>query len=650
MSDHPSVIGNVADLRPGEILLPAFMLRRDDGLYVDLAALETGRPFAEFAERVFASGARFEDLDYEAFLNLVFLWEPEDIDLMLLDLKRKGRPPLLRVAGDIVAFPQERREIYRNVKVAADGKSAEYMFEQISIERVEDDPTMPDGKRKSMERLYADFDELIAALWDKGVRFGVDARTVREAIARDQIERLRIAESKAPVVGKDASIDEQTDLLRRDNAPRILANGRMDLRQYRNRFPQVSSGTRLFKKVPRVAGRSGWDVGGKEMEPPAVKDFEIDTLAGPGTQVVRESSGEYVVAAMNGFLDIDAKSGQISVIDKIVSREGVSMRTTGNLSLAGDDYEEHGEVQEKRSVEGHNMTFFADVFGNVLSNGGRVTIKQNISGGSVHSPNGIIAVEGAASRALLEARGGEISVDRAESAMIIGDRVRIGRAVNSDIVANEVVVEQAEGCTIAARSVVLKSTSARRDQATRVIMLLPDLTPFDDQRKALEAGRAEAGGQIAKLTAALQALAAHPDMKTYVAMAPRIKAKTVVLNPTQQAQWDALFARVAPQLRKVSALNEEIKTLRDYADGVEGELAAVAQARKDTALGIACRLEAVGGETQVFARQPVFSEAPLAGLMPKPLHKRLHELTADAERLFAGHEGSFEWRAPVPEE
>ena len=38
-----------------------------------------------------------------------------------------------------------------------------------------------------------------------------------------------------------------------------------------------------------------------------------------------------------------------------VSRDGVSAKTTGNLQLTGD-YEEFGEVQEKRVIEGEGIT------------------------------------------------------------------------------------------------------------------------------------------------------------------------------------------------------------------------------------------------------------------------------------------------------
>ena len=648
---EPSVIGNVAELGEGQVLLPSFVGKHEDGLYVDLLAIDSRSLIAQFVERVFTSGARFAGLDYDLFLKLVFLWEPADIDRQLEEFKRKGKLPQLRLARDIVPFPQERRDIYRGVKILDGGKAAEYIFEQIGVEREEDDPEAPDGsgRRKFVERLYADFDEFIAALWEKGIRFGIDARAVTDAIARDKAERLTIAHLTPPTEGKDAGVDEQTDLLHRDDAPRLLPNGRMDLHHYRNRFPQVMAGTRLFKKIPRVAGVSGWDVQGKELAPAVIKDFDIQTLAGIGTQVVKDGTGEYVVAAHDGFLDIDAKSNQISVIDKIVSREGVSMRTTGDLSLSGDDYEEHGEVQEKRVVEGHNMTFLADVFGNILSDGGRIAIKQSISGGTVHSPGGSIVVEGSASRALLEARRGEVVVSRAEGCLFIADRVRIERAVNCDIVADEVEIELAEGCAIAAKKVVLKTSTARKDEATVVTLLLPDLTRFELELKRLEESRGAIEAEIAKHNAALQALTAQAEMKSYLAILASMKAKTLTMSPAQQVQWQALLTRLAPTLRHVATLNGAIQQARQNVAVTDEDIEALGQARQVAAQGISCAIAAVAGDTRVHTLRQAFDEPALASLSPKGLHKRLHEAGDSASRLFSGSSGSFEWQPP-PEE
>ncbi|MDO8931867.1 MAG: FapA family protein [Rhodocyclaceae bacterium] len=645
---EPSAIGNVAELKEGQLLLPGFISRRSDGLYIDLLAIDSRALVLQFVERVFAAGARFVDLDYELFLDLLFNWQPADIDRQLQEFKRKGKPPQVRLAQDIVPFPDERRGIYRGVKILDGGKAAEYLFEQISVEREVDDPEAPDGsgRRTVSERLYADFDEFIAALWDKNLRYGIDARAVREAIARDKAERLAIASMKPPTQGKDASVDEQTDLLHRDDAPRLLPNGRMDLHHYRNRFPQVTAGTRLFKKVPRLDGISGWDVQGKELEPAAIKDFDIQTLAGPGTTVIKDGAGECVVAVADGFLNIDAQSGQISVIDKIVSREGVSMRTTGDLSLAGDEYEEHGEVQENRSIEGHNMTFLADVFGNIVSDGGVVTLKRNISGGSIQNAGGEVFVEAGASRSTLESRGGTVTANHAETCLIIADKVRLGRAIRCEIVADDVEIESSEGCAIAAKKVVLKNSGMRKDEATNLTMLLPDLTHYDREAGRLRETRAEIEAEIEKCGIEFQELAGLPDMKTYLAIQPRVKSKELVMSAAQQTQWQALLTRLAPTLRRFAALNGELQAARQELTDTDAEIVALGQERMAAARGIACTIAAVTGDTQVHTLRPSFEDKPLAQLPPKELHKRLREAGDVSSRLFSGSSGSFEWQAP----
>lgn len=646
---EPSAIGNVADLREGQILLPAFVGRRPDGLFVDLLAVDSRGLIAEFVQRVFVSGARFVDLDYELFLNLLFLWEPADIDRRLAEFKNRGQPPQVRLAADIVPFGEERRALYRTVKILDGGRGAEYMFEQISVEREVEDPSVPEGKRIVSERLYADFDEFVAALWEKGVRFGIDARAVREAIARDKAERLTIARFVAPREGKDAGVDEQSDQLHRDDAPRRLADGRIDLSQFRNRFPQVTKGTRLFKKIPRVSGVSGWDVAGKEIAPKPIKDFDIETLAGPGTEVVRESGLELVVAAQDGFLDIDAQSGKISVVDKIISREGVSMRTTGNLSLQGEEYEEHGEVQERRSVNGHHMSFFADVFGNIVSDGGRVTLKRNLSGGTIQDPGGEVVVEGAASRSEISVPDGSFRANHAENCIIIGGKVRIGRAVRCDIVAEEVAIESSEGCAVAARRIAVKTSTTRKDEASALTVLLPDLARFDAELARLADAREASEGRIGKFSAAMQALTAQPDMKSYLSLQPKIKAKTLIMSAAQQVQWQALLARLAPTLRQVAALNSEIQSSRQAVADTDAEIATVAEARRSAGQGLFCKIEVVAGDTVVYQLRQSSEDKALASLPAKELHKRLREPGARAVRLFFGVSGSFEWQPP-PEE
>jgi hypothetical protein len=305
---------------------------------------------------------------------------------------------------------------------------------------------------------------------------------VRAAIESAQGERVDIARRSDPQPGTDATVREQTLALHRDDSPAILPNGRIDLGQFKNHFPQVADGTRLLQKMPRRLGLPGRDIDGSVLEPELPRDFELEDLAGPGTRVERNAKGEFLVAARDGFLNIDKTSQQISVTEKIVNREGVSQRTTGNLFLVGDHYEEHGEVQEHRTVEGRNMKFHADVFGGVVSHGGDLHLCANLAGGSVKNRGGSAAHRRPrfARRdryARLRGAGGY-----AESSSIRRRQAALGRAVACDIVAEEVEIDEAIACSIAARRIHIRRAGSRRDVDAWSASACPIFSALDKQR------------------------------------------------------------------------------------------------------------------------------------------------------------------------
>src|SRR3954468_12168617 len=102
---------------------------------------------------------------------------------------------------------------------------------------------------------------------------------------------------------------------------------------FQNRFPQVKAGERLLKKVPRSAGTLGFELSGTSLEPPVPEDIQMWPMAGPGNVIEVNEDVEFLVSMQAGFLSVDAKTSQLSVDEKIVSRDGVSSRTTGNLTL-----------------------------------------------------------------------------------------------------------------------------------------------------------------------------------------------------------------------------------------------------------------------------------------------------------------------------
>ena len=69
-----AAIGNLATLADGQVLLPRFVLERQDGLYVDLSMLDSGREFIQFGSFPDESDSNRENNDeglrFRAFLTL----------------------------------------------------------------------------------------------------------------------------------------------------------------------------------------------------------------------------------------------------------------------------------------------------------------------------------------------------------------------------------------------------------------------------------------------------------------------------------------------------------------------------------------------------------------------------------------------------
>jgi len=133
-------------------------------------------------------------------------------------------------------------------------------------------------------------------------------------------------------------------------------------------------------------------VTGAIIEPEIPKDLDLKVLSSRGTAVEQDEDGEYIVSTMDGFISIDAKLNSISITEKIETKDGISAKTTGDLALAVEEFIEHGEVQEGRTVKGKHMTFLDDVFGNVVSQGGNIVIAGNVSGGRIEAQDGNITL------------------------------------------------------------------------------------------------------------------------------------------------------------------------------------------------------------------------------------------------------------------
>lgn len=620
----------------------ACILRQADGVYCDAAAL--GPTLLAAVESVLLRNHYFAGLDYPVLIKALFGHGPE----LPRSTSMPGGGAVLRLADDILPFDPRRRALYRAVKIA-DGQ-AEYYFEPVFLADV-------DGVEQPTR---LDIDEFIADMWMKGIRFGIDLAAVAGAIGSVAAGRVAVARRLPPRPGQDARVVEVSSELHRSDAPRQLANGKLDLMSFQNRFPQVQRGKRLLQKLPRTHGEPGFELQGVALAPEMPADLDLAEWSGPGTTVDRIAEGEFVVALQDGFLNVEGN--RLSVGDKIVSHDGVSARTTGNLQLEGD-YEEFGEIQENRMVEGESITVHADVFGNVVSRGGTVRLNRNLMGGSARNADGPIVVAGVASSAAIHSANGEVSLQRAENCSISGSKVTVAEALNCEIVADVVEAGQAEGCTIAAKRITIERAAPRGHSEMRVFVLRPDCGRID-QALALIRERVGQFGEMAQARrGAMGAVSAQPEVASYVRLAGRVRKGELVLTPEQQPAFRKLAAGAAPALKQMAALSQEIKDIEAEQQAGMALLAKLEVQRAQPADAVGVAIAQVAGEVTVRALDVEPDAAPGAEgegegagartlqareMRVREIRTRLRDASG-AELLFAGSSGSFSWStAPAP--
>ncbi len=324
------------------------------------------------------------------------------------------------------------------------------------------------------------------------------------------------------------------------------------------------------------------------------------------------------------------------------------MRTTGDLALQGDEYEEHGEVQERRTVTGKNLTMLNNVYGTVRSTGGRILLKQNLVGGAAHNDGGPIRVEGLVSNAQVRAEQGEVTIARAENAIVIGLRVNIAEAKNCTILADEVDIQQASGCAIAAKQVHIGKAGARASQETAVCMLVPDLSGFGRRLEAIQQQEQEGLRKLETVKKALALLTQEDELKRYFSVVARVKKGELQLSPEQQAGLKRKSEQLAPKIKQISQLNAGMRSMQEAQAFVRDQAEALIKARDEAAAGIQCKLEEVAGETVVRALMLPGGVPVLSTLSLEALRTRLRQADTQTKTLFTDHSGCFIWNYTLP--
>jgi hypothetical protein len=598
---------------------------RADGVYADPAVL--GTTVLAAVDSIFRLGNVLRGIDYPVLIKALYGSGPA------LPVGADGQP-LVRIAADIVPFNAQRRGLYRSVKIA--GGEAEYCFEPVFL-------AGPDGEGEVATRL--DLDEFVADMWLKGIRFGIDLASVRAGIATPGIGRVVVARRLEPEAGIDAVVVEVSDDIHRSDAPRQLSNGKLDLMCFQNRFPQVRGGTRMLQKLPTRPGKPGFELSGIRIEAALPADLDFARYAGEGTRIERSVDGDFLVAARTGFLNADPKTHSIAVGDKIVSRDGVSAKTTGNLQLTGD-YEEFGDVQEKRIVEGNGITVHGNVYGEIHSRGGMVRLRSTLVGGSVHNKRGDIQVDGVTSNAILQALVGTVTLQRAENCVVSGTRVCIAQAVNCEIIADEVAIGSAEGCAVAGRRVAIDGTAPWHDSDMLVYAMAADCGRIDEVLAQIGARLEQFEAACARHKAALAQLCAEPGVRKYLEIAGRVRSGEMTLTSDQSRQFKQMGQAVGPALQKIGEVSAARKAVE--AEQAEGRalLARFTAQRRERSAGSAVKLGLLQGDTTVRLLPFDPDGAPFYDLPAREIKARLRGNAGTA--LHAASSGSYEWGGTGP--
>lgn len=601
---------------------------RQDGVYLDVSLPPS--QLAAAVSQIFAAGSFLVELDYPAFIRALFQVGPP---------LPPGLPgdTCVRVASALQKFDPRRQALYRGMKM---GRGlAEYVFEPLFFEEQE----LPDGTIIPETPVKLDFDEFVADMWVRGVRYGIEEQTVRNGINATKGDRVTVARRLEPEPSIDAHVVEVSQDLHRSDAPKARADGRIDLHSFQNRFPQIRKGMRLLRKMPGVQGARGLEVTGTVLlaAPPADLDFR--RWIGEGTSIDRGEQGEYLVADKDGFLDVDAKAGTISVRDKIVSREGVSGRTTGNLELAGA-FEEFGDVQEMRDVHGSDITIRGNVFGNIHSSGGEILLGGNVVGGSAINARGDIKVKGVASGATLHTKEGDIVVKgRAENCVIIGTRVTIEEASNCDIMADEVHIVLAEGCAVAARSIDIDSAGPRRQTEMLALVQIPDTTVLDAQLTELEGKVGALEGYRAQFQREAEQITSVPQVRAYMNLTARLRKGEATLTPEQAPQLKKMAALVEPQLKQVGQLLQKMKAAESQVAVRRAQLAEVRKQKDELVAQAHCTIKMVSGDVTVRSLALTPGAPAAATLAPKEVRPFLRGPLPAATVIFSDSMGSVDW-------
>lgn len=306
---------------------------------------------------------------------------------------------------------------------------------------------------------------------------------------------------------------------------------------------------------------------------------------------------------------------------------------------------EHLEVPEQRVVQGHDMTFLAPVFGQVISDGGLILLQNSLGWGSVNNPGGHIQSSGRCFNATLQAPGGVVQLASAENCLVIGRKVIIHEAVKCQIFAHSVQLGTAAACMIAGRDISIQASKAYKHEPSVITMVVPELSALDHEIEDHETGMAGMRASVDALGARIQAFKANDDLANYLSIRAKLRAGMLTLSDEQ----NQVFLKMGERLGDATtALETAVAERNPLVKGLNSCMARVQTLREEQAARLAacfCKIKRVEGETIVRKLLETHDDADLSMIDLPKIPKILFRNDASLHFLCAVHEGTVNWCA-----
>jgi hypothetical protein len=321
------------------------------------------------------------------------------------------------------------------------------------------------------------------------------------------------------------------------------------------------------------------------------------------------------------------------------------LNTVPNTLSVFADITEHQEVAEGRIVQGHDMTFNAPVFGEVISDGGQILLENCLGWGKAVNPGGHIKARQRTFSATLQAPGGVVEIVSAESCLIIGREVKVREAIKCQIFAHTLHIGTATGCLIAARNIDIRHAKPHKLEPNMITIVVPELA---DESELLEPLRAEIAlmkSRVDGLSARIDAFRADAALAQYLAIRVKVRAGMAKLTSDQMQGYLKMEERLEETAKTLEVAVAERRPLAKALAATVAQVQALRDGQDARLADCRCRIDRVDGETIV--RQLLEGhDDPDLSMIPLPMiPKILFRNDASVKVICAAHDGKVDWTA-----